>query len=125
MDENCNNKTYTLLERENLLVCESVGLGNNGNEVNLGVQPAHDLNIERLQRVTSGLNEVNACVNTVVDNVHAVDLVLGVEVGIETLLDVLHDWAPGFVVVHKVSKARCVNNGESQTHAIFLNVGAD
>lgn len=109
----------------NFLICESIGLGNDRDEIDLGVQSAHNLNIKRLQGVTSRLNEVDASVDTVVDNVHAVDLVLCVQVCIETLLNVFHNRAPGFVVVHKVSEARRVNNSKSQTHAILLNVGAD
>ena len=89
------------------------------------MQSAHDFHVQGLQRVTRGLDEIDAGVDPVVDNVHSVDFVLSVEICIKTLLDVLDDWTPGLCVVHKVSKARRVNHGESQTHAILLNVGAD
>ena len=44
--------------------------------------------------MTSGLDEVDASVNTIVDNVHPVDLVLGLKIGIKALFDVLDDRSP-------------------------------
>jgi hypothetical protein len=105
--------TYTLLEGGNLVVGESVGLCDDGNQVDLGVQAAHNLDIERLERVTSWLNEVDTSVDAVVNNVHAVDLVLGIQVCIEALLDVLNDWAPGVVIVDKVSETRGVDHSQA------------
>ena len=117
--------TYTLLESGNLVVGKGVGLGDNRDKVDLGVQTAHDLDIKRLKRVTSGLDEVDTGVYTVVDNVHAVDFVLGIQVSIEALLDVLDDWAPGVIVVDKVTKAGGVNDSQTQANTVLLNVGAD
>ena len=117
--------TYTLLEGGNLVVGKSVGLGNDRDKVDLGVQAAHDLDIKRLERVTSRLNEIDTGVDTVVDNVHAVDLVLGIQVSIEALLDVLNDGAPGVVVVDKVTKAGSVNDSQAQANSVFLDIGAD
>jgi len=74
------------------------------------MQLLHNLNIKRLERVTGGLDEVDDSVDTVVDNVHAVDLVLSVQVGIEPLLNVLDNWIPRLIVVDEVAKARCVND---------------
>jgi hypothetical protein len=105
--------TYTLLEGGNLVIGEGVRLCDDGNEVDLGVQAAHNLNIERLERVTSWLNEVDASVDAVVHNVHAVDLVLGIQVCIKALLDVLNNRAPGVVVVDKVSETRGVNDSQA------------
>jgi hypothetical protein len=58
------------------------------------METAHDLNVEGLEGVASGLNEEDTGVNAVVHNVHAVDLVLGIEVSIKSLLDVVNDRAP-------------------------------
>ena len=117
--------TYTLLEGGDLVIGKGVSLGDHRNKVDLGVQATHDLDIERLERVTGGLDEVDTGVDAVVDNVHAVDLVLGIQVGVETLLDVLGDWAPGVVVVDKVTETRSVDNGQAQADAVFLNICAD
>lgn len=89
------------------------------------MQPTHDLDVERLERVTSGLNEVHAGVDAVVDNVHAVDLVFGIEIGIEALLDVLDDRAPGLVIVDEVAKARSIDDVQSQAYTVLLNVCTD
>jgi hypothetical protein len=44
--------------------------------------------------MASWLNEVHAGMNSVVDNIHSVDLVLGIQIRIEALLNVIHNWAP-------------------------------
>lgn len=118
-------KTYSRLESSDLLVCQSIGLGNDGNQVDLGVETLHDLNIERLQGVAGWLNEEDASVDAVVHDVHPVDLVLSIQVSIEALLDVVRDWPPGLVIVDEVTEARGINNGQSQTNAGFLDICAD
>lgn len=114
-----------MFEGDDLLISECISLGDDWDEVDLGVQSTHDLDVERLERVTSGLNEVHTGMDTVVDNVHAVDLVLGIKISIEALLDVLDNGAPGFVVVDEVTETRSVDNIQSETYAILLNVCAD
>ena len=117
--------TYSLLESGNLLIGQGIGLGDDRNQVDLGVKSAHNLNVQRLQRVASGLDEVDTGMDAVVDNVHAVDLVLSLQVGIESLLDVLDNWSPRVIVVDKVTKARGINNGQAEANTILLNIGAD
>ena len=109
----------------NLLIGQGIGLGNDGNQVDLGMKSAHDLNVQRLQGVASRLDEVDAGMDAVVDNVHAVDLVLSLEVGIESLLDVLDNWSPRLVVVDKVTETRGINNRQAKTDTVLLDVGAD
>ena len=103
------NGTYTLLEGGNLIIGEGVGFSDHRNQVDLGVQTAHDLDVERLERVASGLDEIDTGVDAVVDNVHAVDLVLSIQVGVEALLNVLDNGVPGLIVVDEVAKAGCVD----------------
>ena len=117
--------TYTLLEVRNLLVGESVRLGDNWNEVDLGVKSTHDLNIQRLERVASRLDEVDTSMHAVIDNVHPVHLVLGVEICIESLLDVFDDWPPRIIVVHEVTKTRGIYHGQAEANAILLNICRD
>lgn len=117
--------TDALLESKNLLVRECVCLCNHRNQVDLGVQSAHDLDVQRLQGVTCGLDKVDASVDAVVNNVHAVDLVLGVQICVKTLLNVLDNGAPRLGVVDKVSKARGVDDRQSQADSILFNVGTD
>jgi hypothetical protein len=89
------------------------------------VQTTHDLDIERLERVTSRLDEVNTGVDAVVNNVHAVDLVLGIQVGVEALLDVFDDWAPRVVVVDKVTETRGVDDSQAQADSVLLDIGTN
>jgi hypothetical protein len=117
--------TYSLLELGNLLISQSISLGNDRDQVDLGVQTAHDLDVERLERVTSWLNEVDTGMNAVVHNVHSVDLVLGLKVCVESLLNVLHDWAPGVIIVDEVAEAGGVDDSQSESDAVLFDVGTD
>jgi len=89
------------------------------------MKAAHDLNVERLERVTGGLNEENTSMDSVVDDVHAVDLVLSIEVRVESLLNVVDNRAPGLIVVDEVTETGCVDNSKAETDTSLLNVGAD
>lgn len=118
-------KSYPGLESSNLLVGQSISLSDDWDKVDLGMKPAHNLDIKWLEGVASWLEEVDASVDAVVDDVHAVDLVLGIEVGVEALLDVIDDWSPGLVVVDEVSESRGINNSQAKTDAVLLNIRAE
>lgn len=75
--------------------------------------------------MTSRLDEVDARMDAVVDDVHTIDLVLGLEVGVKALLDVVDDRTPRLVVVHEVSESRGVDHGETQTDTVLLELGRD
>ena len=117
--------TYSGLEASDFIVGECVGLGDDGNQVDLGMEAAHNFNVQRLQGVASGLDEVNTGVDTVVHNVHPVDLVLGIQVGVVSLLNVVDNRSPRLVIVHKVTETGRVNNGQAKTDAGFLDISAD
>ena len=117
--------TYTFLEVRNLFIGECVRLCNDWNEVDLGVEATHNLNIQRLERVASGLDEVDASMHAIINNVHPVNLVLGVQVRIESLLDVLDDWPPRIIVVDEVTKARGIHHSQAETDTVLFNVGRD
>jgi hypothetical protein len=89
------------------------------------VQTLHHLDVKGLERMAGGLDEEDASVDTVVNNVHPVDLVFGIQVGIEALFNVVHNRPPRFVVVHEVTKAGSVNYRQSETNTGLLNVCAD
>ena len=95
--------TYSLLKCSHFLLRKGISLRNDWDQVDLGMEAAHDLNVKRLQSMASGLNEVDTGMDSVINNVHAIDLVLGLEIGIKSLFDVLHNWSPGVVVVDEVS----------------------
>ncbi len=74
--------------------------------------------------MASWLNKVHTGVNSVVNDVHSVDLVLGIQVGIEALLDVVYNWSPGLIVVDEVTESRGINNSQTKTNAVLLNICA-
>jgi len=122
MDRRC---TYSGLEGSDLLVREGVRLGNDGDQVDLGVEALHDLDVQRLQRVASGLDEEDTSMNAVVNNVHPVDLVLSIQVSVEALLDVVGNWTPRLIVVDKVTETGRVDDGQSETDTGLLDICAD
>lgn len=75
------------------------------------MKSAHNFNVQWLQSMASWLDEVYTGVDPVVNNVHSVDLVLGIQVGVKPLLNVIHNWSPRFVIVDEITKARGINNG--------------
>jgi hypothetical protein len=89
------------------------------------MQSAHNLNVKRLQGMAGGLDEVDTCVNSVIHDVHSVDLVLGIKVGVKTLLNVIHNWSPRLIIVDKITEARGINNSQTQTNAILFNIGTN
>ena len=113
-----------MLKEGHFFIRQSISLGNNRNQIDLGVQPAHDFDVQRLQRMPSRLDEVNTGVYTVVHNICAVDLVLCFQEAIESLLNVLDNWTPRIIVVDKVAKSRSINNRQTKTNALLLNVCA-
>ena len=116
---------YSLLERRHFIVGQRICLGDDGNQIDLGVKATHDLDVEWLQRVASRLDEVHASMNSVIHDVHSVDFVLSFQVGIESLFDVLHNWSPRVVIVDEVSKAWRINDGQAQANQIFFDICTD
>jgi hypothetical protein len=92
-----------LLEFDDLLIGKGISLSDDGNEVDFGVESAHEFDINLLQGVTSRLQEIDACMDTVVYNFLAVDPVLLLEVGIEARLNIVEDWLPAISDMRKLS----------------------
>lgn len=89
------------------------------------METAHHFDVQRLEGVACGLNEEHASVDTVVHNVHAVNLVLGIEVSIETLLNVVDNGPPRLVVVDEITKARGIDDSKAEPDTGLLDVSAD
>ena len=118
-------EAYALLERGNLLIGECISFGNDRDKVDLSMESAHDLNIQRLQRVTGRLHEVDAGMHSVVHDVHPVHLVLCIQVCIEALLDILNDRSPRIIVIHEITKARGIHDSQAKANAVLFDIGAD
>ena len=75
--------------------------------------------------MTSGLDEVDASVDPIVDNIDPVDPILGIQVGIEALVDIVHDRTPGLIIVDEIAKAWRVHHGQPKSDPILLDVSTD
>ena len=71
------------------------------------------------------LDEEDNSMDAVIHNVHAVNLVLSVEVRIEALLNVLNNWLPRLVIVNEVAETRRVHHGQPQADTVLFDIGAD
>ena len=101
---------HSLLEGLYFFVGQGIRFSNDGDEINTGVEAAHDFNIQRLQRVAGGLDKVYTSMYTIIHNIHAVDLILSVEICVKALFNVLDDRLPRVVIVDKIAEARRINN---------------
>jgi len=89
------------------------------------MEATHDFNVQWLQRVTSGLDEVDAGMDSVVDDIGAVDFILRIKICVESLIDIVHYRLPRLVVVDKVTKSGSVDDCQTKTNPVLLNVCAD
>lgn len=69
-------RTHPLLELGEVGRAQCVSLGDDGNQVDTGAEPLHDLDIEGLKGVASWANEVQAGMDTEVDLVLSAGLLL-------------------------------------------------
>ena len=111
-----------VLERLPLLQRQAICLGDHRHHVHSLAQLLQHHNVDGLQRVASGADEVQAAVDA---SILDVSLTLGGEFFAEVcavlVLDVLDDRVPAAVVVHEVAVAGGVDDVEPQTHAILLD----
>lgn len=94
-------------------MAQGIGLGDDGNQVNAGAEALHHLNVERLQGVSSGSNEVQASVHTHVNLVGTAGLLLLEHVGLVLIIEELDDGLPGITVVDIVTESGGINNGQA------------
>ena len=115
--------TYTRLEHRKIVLCESVGLGNDGNEVNSRAESLHDLDIQRLQGVAGGSDEVQACVYTEIDLVISAGLLLLEHVRLMLVVQELDNGHPRVSVVDIVAETRGVDDGQPDCEHLRLGAG--
>lgn len=119
------SRTHPCFERIDLVIRQSIGLGDDRNQVDLGVQSAHDFDIKGFEGMARRLDEVDACMHAVIHNVHAVDLVLGIKIRVEALFNVLDYRSPRIVVIDKITETWSVYDRKTQTNTILFNIRAD
>lgn len=94
-------------------MAQGISLGDNGDQVNTRAQALHDLNVEGLESVSSGANEVQAGVHTHVDLVRPAGLLFLEHVRLVLVIQELDDRLPGVTVVDIVTEAGGINNGQA------------
>lgn len=111
-----------VLEDLPLLQGKTIGLGNDRDDIDSLAQLLQHNNVDWLEGVAGGCDEVQAAVDA---SVLYVALTLGseflAEVGTVLVLDVLDDWVPAAVVVDKVAITWSVHDVQAQTHAVLLD----
>jgi hypothetical protein len=105
--------SHSLLVASQVRWAESIRLRDNGDQVNSRTQSLHDLNIQRLQCVSSGADKVQAGVNAEVNLIDTAGLLLLQHVGLMLIIQKLDDWHPRIAVVDIVSEARGVDDSET------------
>lgn len=93
---------------------QSIGFGNNWDQVDPGTKPLHNLDIEGLQSVAGGADEVQASVDAEIDLVGTARLLFLQHVRFVLVVQELDDWLPGVTVVDIVAKAGGID--DSQAH---------
>ena len=106
-----SDSAYLGLELRKIGRAQSIRLGNNRDEIDSGAEPLHNFDIQRLQSVAGGPDEVQASMNTEVDLVLATGLLLLKHVRLMLVVEELDDGHPRIAVVDIVTEARGVNNG--------------
>lgn len=105
--------TYAGLELEQVGRAQSIGLSNDGDQVDACAQLLHDLNVEGLQGVASRTDEIQASVHTKVDLLLTLRLLFLQHVGLVLIVKELDNGLPRIAVVDIVAEARCVNDSQT------------
>lgn len=110
--------TYPSLELGQIGRAQCVGLGDHGNEVDTCAELLHDLDVERLEGVAGGSDEVQAGVHAEIDLIAALRLLLLQHERLVLVVEELDDGLPRVAVVYVVAEAGCVDDGEADcTHS--------
>ena len=114
-----------LLEGVEVVAGEGVGLGDDGDEVDAGAEALHDLNVERLEVVAGGPDEVQAGVHPQVRLVRPVRLLLLPHVHLVLVVDEVDDGRPRVAVVDVVAETGRVDDRQLHLERLFLQLGLD
>lgn len=94
-------------------MAQGVSLGDDGNQVHTGAQALHHLDIEGLEGVASGADEVQTGVHTHVNLVGSARLLLLEHVGLVLVIQELDNGLPRVTVVDIVAKAGGIDDGQT------------
>ena len=120
-----NNGANAGLERIEVVLGESIGLCNDGDEVDAGSKALHNLDVEWLEGVAGRTNEVEAGMHTQVGLVATLRLLLLAHISLVLVVNKVDNRGPRVAVVDIVAEAWRVNNGELDLEGLLLELGLD
>ena len=86
--------SYPLLELCEVVRCEGVSLGDDGDQVDASAELLHDFNVQRLEAVTGGANEVRAGGHTEINLLGSARLLLLKHVALVLVVEKLDNGLP-------------------------------
>lgn len=89
---------------------QGVCLGNHRYQVDSRAETFHDFDIERLQSMSGGSDEIEAGMDTQVDLIDPSRLLLLEHVGFMLVIEEFDDWHPRIAVVNIIAESRCIDN---------------
>lgn len=104
---------YSLLVPDEVGGAKGIGLGDDGDEVDPRTQPLHNFDVERLQGVSGGSDEVQASVNAHVNLVCTTGLLLLQHVRLMLVVEEFDDGLPRVAVVDVVSETGGINDRQT------------
>lgn len=113
MCEKEEKMTNPVLEKCQVVRAKSIGLCDDRNQVNPGVQMLHHLDVQRLEGMAGRADEIDTGVDSEIDLAGPFGLLVLEHVGLVLVVDELDDWLPGIGIVDEVAEAGCVDDGEA------------
>lgn len=111
-----------ILERLPLFQSQAIGFGNHWHHIDSLAQLLQYDDVNGLESVTGGADEVETAVDTsVLDVALALSRELLAKVGAVLVFDVFDNRVPTAVIVYEIAVAGSVDDVETEAHAIFLN----
>lgn len=115
--------TYSLLVLGKVSLAEGICLCNDWDQVDSGAKSLHNLNIQWLQGVSRGSDEIQAGVYAEIDLVCAARLLFLQHVRLVLIVQEFNDGHPGITVVHIVTETRRVNDGKADCGVLASHQG--
>ena len=113
---------YSLLELGQVSGAQSVRFCNDRDKVDPGAESFHHLNVEGLEVVTSGPDEIKTGVDTEVNLILSARLLLLEHVGFMLVIEKLNNGHPRVPVVDVVPKAGGINDSKTNwNHGVNVN----
>ena len=114
---------YALLEPAQVRWAERVRFGHDWDEVHACAQTSHDLNIQRLERMSGRTNEVQTSMHPQINLLRPAWLLLLQHIALMLIIQKLDDRLPAIPVIHIVAEPRGVDNRKADFEELLLQLG--